>query len=793
MVKLNKHRTVSSIFQMYSIGIVLIVTVFFGGLFTYVQISRFKTESENSRLSFVESQKALAKAEVEKVVDYIYFTRLYIEEKMKSDLMDKCQQAYLIADNIYKSNNGKFSQGQIGRMLKDALRPIRFNKGRGYYFMVSMDGTEELYPVAPQFEGKNLLNLKDDRGNYVIKDEIAIIKRYKEGFVTDYWRKPGKDTSRLFPKTSYIKYFEPLNLYIGCGEYLDNVERDIQNEAIKKIKEIRFGKEGYIFVNTFDGKAVIIDSDKYKDGDNIFHMTDPNGVKVFQEEYKAAMKPEGGYIYYQWKRLQSNDIVPKIAFIKGIQAWKWIVGAGVYTYEIEEKLIIEEALLKKNIRNQIIIILFAFLGIFFLIVFISQRISFQIKKNLELFISHLSDAVNGGSKIDNQKFSLYDLQLVIDKINNIIQKKLSAERALKESEVRFRTIFENVPVMIALIGKNRKLQLWNTQIENIFNFNNQQRVNKKAIKNLLTDSPININFEEFFKISDGQFWELEINTKLGKRSQNWAYIKTETGDIVLVGYDITEIKENQQKLKELIAEKDKFFSIIAHDLRSPISGFLGLTQLMGEESQDLSIEDIRRISLVMKESATNLYGFLENLLEWSRLQRGITTYNPKIIFLRPKIEENIKSLANQAKKKGIEVVINVPGDIVVSADEYMLGSTIRNLFYNSVKFTQKSGIITISAESAISSFVVISIKDTGIGMDRNILDKLFRIDEQTNREGTDGEPSTGLGLIICKDFVEKQRGKIWVESKEGEGSIFSFTIPLSTNSDNNIVDFEYEN
>jgi signal transduction histidine kinase len=254
--------------------------------------------------------------------------------------------------------------------------------------------------------------------------------------------------------------------------------------------------------------------------------------------------------------------------------------------------------------------------------------------------------------------------------------------------------------------------------------------------------------------------------------------------LILTSRDITEKKQEEEHMKfkneellNLNAEKDKFFSIVAHDLRSPFNSFLGLTQIMAEDLQSLSMSQIQNIALSMSKSANNLYALLENLLAWSRLQRGMTSFDPKSFMLMPKISESLDLVCEMAHRKGIETNINIQEDLIVFADQNMLESTLRNVVLNAVKFTNKGGKIAISARSASRSSIEICVKDTGIGMNREILDKLFRIDEHISRVGTEGEASTGLGLLLSKEFIEKHGGRIWAESEEGKGSTFYFTFP----------------
>jgi len=180
----------------------------------------------------------------------------------------------------------------------------------------------------------------------------------------------------------------------------------------------------------------------------------------------------------------------------------------------------------------------------------------------------------------------------------------------------------------------------------------------------------------------------------------------------------------------------------------------------------------------MRNSATNLFQLLENLLEWSRSQRGLIKFEPETFSLKPMTVESMHILMDTAHKKGVGFSFNIPDDVEVYADEYMLASILRNLVFNAVKFSLKGGTVTIAAKTVPGNSVEISVSDTGIGMSSTMVEDLFRLDVQTNRKGTDGEPSTGLGLLLCKDFIEKHGGKIWVESEEGKGSTFRFTLPV---------------
>lgn len=240
---------------------------------------------------------------------------------------------------------------------------------------------------------------------------------------------------------------------------------------------------------------------------------------------------------------------------------------------------------------------------------------------------------------------------------------------------------------------------------------------------------------------------------------------------------VENLRRNEDRLKQINIEKDKFFSIIAHDIKSPFSAFLGLTEIMADDFDHFTLKEIQSFILTMRNSASNLYRLLENLLEWSRIQRGITEFNPKSVALSGVVNESFELLQQAAAKKDIEIVHHIPENFKVYADIHMLETILRNLTSNALKFTPKGGKITISAISENKASIII-VKDTGIGMSPQMIADLFRIDANTSRPGTDNEPSTGLGLILCKEFVEKHGGKIWAVSEETKGSQFFINLPF---------------
>ncbi|PKL81903.1 MAG: hypothetical protein CVV24_12910 [Ignavibacteriae bacterium HGW-Ignavibacteriae-3] len=247
-------------------------------------------------------------------------------------------------------------------------------------------------------------------------------------------------------------------------------------------------------------------------------------------------------------------------------------------------------------------------------------------------------------------------------------------------------------------------------------------------------------------------------------------------DITEQKLTLDELKKSQENLKELNATKDKFFSIVAHDLKSPFQGLLGFSNLLAENYDDLLDEEVKKISNNIYKATKNLFSLIEHLLSWSRLQTNRMECNIETLELRAVVIYVVNLITPNAIAKSISLEDNIGEEISVLADERMLSSVLENLVTNAIKFTRKGGAVTISA-SIIDDFIEICVSDTGVGIPKEDLDKLFRIDHTHTMKGTDGEIGTGLGLILCHEMIQKLGGTIWVQSEVDRGTSIYFTLP----------------
>jgi len=404
--------------------------------------------------------------------------------------------------------------------------------------------------------------------------------------------------------------------------------------------------------------------------------------------------------------------------------------------------------------------------------------------------------------------------------------RIQGEDKLMVSEKRFRDVAQSMSDWIWEVDIEGKYTYCSKQVEEILGYSPDELIGKTHFDFMVP--------KEIEKISE-KFNKIFANKEVIKNLENWNYRKDKKQICMLtngvpmldmngelVGYrgvdvDITERKKvekefalyiddleesrntieknagvlsqlnvklvkSESELVDLNANKDKFFSIISHDLKSPFSGLLGLTKMLDEEFDEITDEEKKEMIKQLHSSSNNIYELLEGLLEWARMQSGTIKFEPKLIDISSSGNSVAKLLELNAGKKNIKFSSGL-NNAIAYADENMVKTVIRNLVTNAIKFTNNGGIVKIYSEEE-NNYQKIIVEDSGIGMSEEDLSKLFRIEIHHTTKGTNKESGTGVGLILCKDLVEKQGGEIWAESEIGKGSKFIFTLPINESSEN---------
>ena len=293
----------------------------------------FNKEKAKIETAYIKENKKLIKDQVNSVYDFIKREQKITEIELKNSLSIALKNAHTTINSIYKNNQDKSTQ-ELKKIVVDALRNIRFNDGRGYFFIYDKNGKNIMLPPVPELEGKDFINHKDAKGTYIVKDMIKELKNKKETFYEWYWYKPN-DNSKQRKKIGLVKNFEPFNWFIGTGEYIDDFEKNIQEKVLRHIKEIRYGKNGYIFIINYDS-VYLNHIRKEFIGKHAVTNKDTKKIKiVINDLIKLAKDGDGYYSYIQNKKPGNNETVKKTSYVKGLQNWQWMIGTGFYEDDLQ--------------------------------------------------------------------------------------------------------------------------------------------------------------------------------------------------------------------------------------------------------------------------------------------------------------------------------------------------------------------------------------------------------------------------------------------------------------------------
>lgn len=273
----------------------------------------------------------------------------------------------------------------------------------------------------------------------------------------------------------------------------------------------------------------------------------------------------------------------------------------------------------------------------------------------------------------------------------------------------------------------------------------------------------------------------KVNIIIGVGNKESEYDQLDVDILSLFAETVWMVIQRKRAEKELIesnAIKDKFLSIISHDLRSPIGSIHSLTQLLSQTLDSISPEELSRFITTINSTIGATYNLINNMLVWAQNHRAGIEFTPEDIKVIDVVENAINVERIEAEKKEIEIINNIDKNLFLFADYNMINTVIRNLFFNAIKFTPRGGRIEIEGSKYSKGVAVISIKDNGVGISKEKQELIFQEKQFISTKGTENEKGTGLGLILCKEFVEKNGGKIWLESDAGQGATFLFTAPM---------------
>jgi len=795
----KQPRSYVNIVKNAALTAIISTAVIFVLLDSYLEFVEFSERIEKIESDYLSSQKKLIKQEVSKIADYIEVRRATIEQRVKQKIKARVYEAHSVATNIYKKFNGKLPDKEVKKLIIEALRPLRFFNGFGYYYINSVDGVSQLHPLLPNLEGKNRIESKLSTGRYLVKDLRDLARKSGEGFLSYVYRS-FKDKSKEKPKIAYLKHFEPYDWYIATGDYLKTIEKETQQELLAYIEHVRFGENSYIFVVNYDGVVLMNASQKNLIGKNIWEIEDPNGVKVIQEERKAVRNPEGGFIYYVWNKPSTSTPSPKISFIKGIEDWRWMIGAGFYVDDIQ--FIIQKQ--KEDLKGQIIeLTLYTILICLFLIltiIFIARKFSEKTNYELNLFLEFFKNISVKAEKINIESLRYTELKQLAVSANNMLDKQIEIEtnRSRSEESLRASETRLNEAQKITHFGSweytaaTDKL-LWSDEVYRILELDpdknepnyglfvklihpDDRELVDTAYKNSLKNKSI-FSLEHRLKLKSGRIKIVRDHAEA--KYNDSGEVVSSTGTM----QDITELREKEELIKrtQKMDALGKLTGGIAHDYNNMLGVILGYSELLLEdvnisEQNNNYVTQIQEAGSRAKSLTSKLMAFASH----SAAHFETVNINNEIL--------NHLHLLEKTLTARIKLGLDLMDDLwLVELDKGDLNDTVINLAINASHAITGNGKVTITTKNEFldeeearllnlksGNFVSLSISDTGIGMDNETIAKIFDPFFTTK-----GDKGTGLGLSQVYGFVTRGGGEISVESELNAGTEFKLYFPKS--------------
>lgn len=737
------------------------------------------------RTDYISDQRDLIKFEVERVVKLIDYEVDKHLKRAKDVSRQRTLEAHSIVSNIYLQNKGVTRQEDIEKIVVDALRPIRFDKGDGYYFIITHDGYPQLAADAPQLENTNMMQWQDSRGSYIVRDMIDIAKSRNEGFYTYYWSKPNS-SGNDHQKVSYVKNFEPFNWLLGTGTYLSATEKSMQDIITHYVTGHRFGpqKRGYVFINELldieggphfarvyanpnrpgdTGKTL---SDDFKDAKG----------KMFRREFLQGLRENGEcYVDYWYRKIDNPSPSPKTSFFKLTSDGRFIVAAGLYTDDIEETITLMQQQLRQRLMKSLLIISLIFFSVYLLSLFVFNLLSKRLENDFSHFVDFFQKAAQSSELIKRQELRFLEFDQLAKYANEMLTSKIEIEKELDQEQKRLVTTLHSIADGVVATDIAGNILLLNRVAEDLTDWSQAKAIGR----NIGDIIDIDDSYSTVKKSHNGnrQKQNYTLTSRSGKQyiiSMSSAPIYTE--DAGVMG-NVVVFRDETEKLKteEELFKAQKLESVgllaggIAHDFNNILSGIFGNVELAkikaGDDKKIISHLQIALDSLQRAKSLT------AQLLTFSKGGEPII----EIVNLREMLQDVVPF---NLSGSSIVADYNLPEKLwQILADPGQISQVITNLVINAKQAMPHGGTLTLTAENipedksdiGVDSVHLI-VEDNGCGMDKDVQKKIFDPYFTTKREGS------GLGLSMVYSIIDKHNGAITVHSQLENGTRFSILL-----------------
>lgn len=539
----KKNVIPSNISNYLSRSMILITvatTILIGGVLIIQQNLYFRKLSDEKSKEFLEDQKIYIKEIVQNELGYIKIQDEIFKQQINDNIEQNVNQAIQTAESIYQKYSGKISEEEIKKLIIATVSSIKFDMEYEEVFISDLNGTAVYYPRKPEFTGKNMYLFKDDNGAPVIQKELDLLSTANEGFLHYQVKGDTLSENSSQEKITFIKKFAHFNWYFGSKQYTTDYFPKFQEEVARKISSVRFRFGGYVFMNQTNGTPIVLDGKLYKGETNLITNTDSARQKVFKQQLDVVnSNPDGGYFYYNWVKLDGVNFSKKCSFVKQYSNYNWIIGAGFYLDEINQKIQEQREALHRDQRRSILIILVILIVLLFLEAVIIYHFNKQYKSDFERFFNFFYASQNSFKQLNINEFNFDEFKQASIAANRMIvrreeiENKLIEEQKKAEESDRLKSAFlanmshEIRTPMNAIIGfselledeeqtsedKSVFIKLISKNGETLLNLINDIIDISKIEANLLSVRKRPVNFNQFMNEIEDHYIELLASKK----------------------------------------------------------------------------------------------------------------------------------------------------------------------------------------------------------------------------------------------------------------------------------------
>ncbi len=743
---------------------------------------------------YMRAQKRQLKSQVDNAIGFINFKRSQVTGRVKESIRVRTSEAHAIATDLYERYKASLSRDEIRALVREVLRSIRFSNGRGYYFVVSLDGTIVLSPSRPDHEGKNMLGLQDSQGAFVIRDMIDAVRAQGEGFCSYRWPKLGSG-EQDFCKISFVKFFEPFGWIIGAGEYLDAMEKQLQQEALEWLGRVRFGKDGYLFAGQWDGRSLLGPAR----GRTMAGVADLTGANVVQKLIACA-KGGGGFVRYFMPAVEGQRPDLELSYARGVIEWGWYVGAGASIGDLEAEVEAAKHAMMRRMSWQGAGILSFLFGLVIVGQFMARRMGAQMESAFDVFAVFFQKAASQSAQIDLDVLEFREFRSLARAANRMIEQRHHAEVALRESEERFRSIVQHLSDIVWVVDRDSVILYETPSSPRVLGAAPGGLVGKRLLDMVHPDDLATAS-EAFDEVLRKENPYQPTGYRMRHADGHWVRLESIASNmldhpalrgIVVVSRDVTERWEAEQerrRLEDALLQSEKMRAIgqlaggIAHDFNNLLTGILGYANMLKlglppGTSEHHAAKTIEKAA----ERAADLTG---QLLGFARRGKNRVA----AVDVHETLQEVVQ-LLSRSFDRNIRIRLDLhAGRPVTMGDPNQLQQVFLNLMMNARDAMPDGGELAIQTDMvdlddafcrnhagcAPGTYVKASVADTGHGIPSEHIERLFEPFFTTKKQGQ----GTGMGLAMVYGILADHGGAIDVASQVGVGTTVTVYLPAS--------------